>query len=255
MKPEISEFSFGFAAVESLIRSLPGGVQGAPFFPTQASEGKDGGFDVRLDSPGGLLFVQFKRSDVMTRRSAIGSDYFPGRFYRFHLYSRMEYRQHQLLCDLEKTGRTVFYCAPRFSRVDELNQAYVQETVLERSIFFTPLSLSIDSLDGSEHTVSYDDVSDFGILRSTPIRVQATTRSELAEAVHRITSTRQPIRNGLREVYTLLASLASRHLGSLDQPEQTATIEGRDAGTGLSREIARLCRLVVGCECVALWRS
>ena len=248
MRPEISEFSFGFAVVESLIRALPDGVQAAPLFPTQVSEGSTGGYDVRLDRPGGLIFLQFKRSDLMTRRSAIGSEDFHLPFYRFHLYSRMNYRQHQLLCELEKTSNSVYYCAPRLSRVDELNRAYLERTVLEKSIFFTPLSLSIDSLDEREHTVSYDRVSDFGVLRSTPVRVQASSVGELTRDIHSITSTRQTIKEGLYDWYRILAKLAEIHT-NLPRPE---FIELGDAK--FLSEFARLCKIVIGCECIALWR-
>jgi len=46
-------------------------LSAAPIFPSLIEEGKaGGGYDVKLDWPFAPLYLQFKRSECMTRRSA-----------------------------------------------------------------------------------------------------------------------------------------------------------------------------------------
>ena len=69
MTPEISEFSYGFALTNELVGWAP--LAAAPIFPSLLEEGKaGGGYDVHLDAPGTPLYLQFKRSDCMKRKSA-----------------------------------------------------------------------------------------------------------------------------------------------------------------------------------------
>lgn len=70
MVPDISEFSYGFALTRELI-ALTETLKAAPVFPSLIAEGKKGGgYDVNLAVPGFPLFIQFKRSECMIRRSA-----------------------------------------------------------------------------------------------------------------------------------------------------------------------------------------
>jgi len=72
MTPDISEFSYGFALTHELIALAGEPLRAAPIFPSLIEEGRaGGGYDVHLDVPGFPLFLQFKRSDCMVRRSAM----------------------------------------------------------------------------------------------------------------------------------------------------------------------------------------
>jgi hypothetical protein len=120
MIPEISEFSYGFALTNELVGWLELSV--APIFPSLVEEGKaGGGYDVKLDRPGAPLYLQFKRSEYMMRRSAReyrsildqqGQLRVP--FYRFSIMDASKSDQHELLLALDITPNNVFYAAPRF---------------------------------------------------------------------------------------------------------------------------------------------
>ena len=70
MKPDISEFSYGYALTEAFVWDTGLPVIGAPFFPSLIQEGQSGGYDVAVSFSGLLLFLQFKLSHLMTRRTA-----------------------------------------------------------------------------------------------------------------------------------------------------------------------------------------
>lgn len=70
MKPDISEFSYGFALTNELIDRYRLRSAGAPEFPSPYKEGKSGGYDVKL--VGIPVFLQFKVSDCMVKRKKRG---------------------------------------------------------------------------------------------------------------------------------------------------------------------------------------
>lgn len=138
MTPEMSEFSFGFALTAELIHHYRIALMGAPRFPTQNEEGRQGGYDVELPRRGLPLFLQFKRSDCLVRNNAAEASQLGVPYYRMHLMSRRHSDQHALLLDLEGRGNEVYYAAPRFHLMSELNDAYVTNTVAERTSFILP---------------------------------------------------------------------------------------------------------------------
>lgn len=141
MKPDISEFSYGYALTESLIwdSSLP--IVGAPIFPSLIQEGRPGGgYDVALPFNGLLLFLQFKLSEYMKSRGVIEAKkgLINPPFYRMHLRPHRHSRQHDMLLELEAAGNTVFYVAPKFHRPSELSEAYLNRTMIQQSLWWTP---------------------------------------------------------------------------------------------------------------------
>jgi hypothetical protein len=158
--PEISEFSYGFALTNEVVGWLE--LSAAPIFPSLLEEGKaGGGYDVKLDRPGAPLYLQFKRSECMTRRSAReyrsildqgGQLQVP--FYRFPITEATKSDQHELLLALDTGPNQVFYVAPRFHRLHEINDAWRSNAVASRSVFVAPSE--IGSLDDERHTVAFD---------------------------------------------------------------------------------------------------
>jgi hypothetical protein len=117
MTPEICEFSYGFALTNEIVGWAP--ITAAPLFPSLIEEGKaGGGYDVKLDMPVVPLYLQFKRADCMTRRSAreIRRDQLPLSlpFYRFKITESGKSDQHELVLALDDGTCLVFYAAPRF---------------------------------------------------------------------------------------------------------------------------------------------
>jgi len=141
MKPNISEFSYGYAITEELAHWQGTTITAAPVFPSLYQEGQQGGgWDVMLQRPGIPLFLQFKLSDCMGRRSAFEcrEGWFTPPFYRMHIRPARFSEQHEMLLDLENAGNEVYYSAPAFHEPWELNEAYLMHNVKNRSIWIRP---------------------------------------------------------------------------------------------------------------------
>ncbi len=154
MRPDISEFSYGYALTEELVCRSGMPLRAAPLFPSLIAEGRvGGGFDVSIPFVGHLLFLQFKLSDCMVRDTAFECQggYLSPPFYRMHLRPRRHSQQHQLLLDLENRGELVFYAAPHFHTPMELNDAYLNGHVIDRSIFVQPSQIGPLPDDANHH--------------------------------------------------------------------------------------------------------
>lgn len=164
LKPDISEFSYGFALTSELIHYYQFPLISAPIFLTQHQESKSGGYDVALPRQGRPLFVQFKRCDILTTTGAKHAVEMGLPYYRMYLRATRYSQQHPLLLKLENEGE-VFYVAPRFHTSVELNKYYFANSIADRSSFIEPSTIgSIDdsnhhveiSSDGSHHKVCSD---------------------------------------------------------------------------------------------------
>lgn len=142
---------------------------------------KGGGYDVKLDMPGVPLYLQFKRADCMTRRSAreISKDKvrLSVPFYRFAITQAGKSDQHPLLVELDDGTNQVFYAAPRFHELAQINQAWSAGEVAGRSIFVRPTA--IGSLDFYSHHIAYDEHRAY--LCSQPRPVEFVTAAGIAE--------------------------------------------------------------------------
>ncbi|MEK7949541.1 hypothetical protein [Luteolibacter soli] len=154
MKPDISEFSYGFALTDELIHWHGLNLTAAPVFPSLFQEGQPGGgYDVRLDRPGMPLFIQFKLSHKMKRRSAVEAKrgLLKVPFYRMHLRPARHSSQHEMLIDLEQLGQEVYYSAPAFHTPQELNEAYLKHEVKIKSLWIKPSVIGALPDDGEHH--------------------------------------------------------------------------------------------------------
>lgn len=155
MVPRLSEFSYGYALTEQLVRQL-GPLAAAPRFPSLLEEGRLG-YDLELTMPlKASMFIQFKLSDRMVRKNV--TELRPPTplpinlpFFRMHLWPRSESNQHALLHALAAAGEEVYYAAPEFDTVDELNTAYVNGTVVQQSAFFNPADIGLLPDDEKHH--------------------------------------------------------------------------------------------------------
>jgi hypothetical protein len=141
MKPDISEFSYGYALTDELIHWHGTSLTAAPVFPSLYQEGQTGGgYDVMLQRPGLPLFLQFKLSDCMIRSSAqeVQDGLFNVPYYRMHIRPARHSEQHEMLLDLESRGNEVYYLAPAFHTPEELNDSYLTHQVRARSLWLRP---------------------------------------------------------------------------------------------------------------------
>jgi len=127
MRPDISEFSYGYAVTKAFVERWRPHLTAAPVFPSLLEEGQVG-YDVQLQRRGIPLFLQFKLSECIVRSTAVEFKHqlpvsLP--FYRMLLRLARHSDQHELLCDLEATGAKVRYVAPMFHTTDQFNQAYL----------------------------------------------------------------------------------------------------------------------------------
>lgn len=210
MTPEISEFSYGFALTNEMVGWAP--IAAAPLFPSLIEEGKaGGGYDVKLDLPGVPLYLQFKRADCMkTRRAREISDHnlkisLP--FYRFKITESGKSDQHELLLALDDGSCLVFYAAPRFHRLIEINDAWQKNLVATSSIFVAPST--IGPLNADSHHVAYDQR--LAWLCSDPHEIDFLSSSSLMQAVSsRIHSDPRPFRDKIPELIPSLRDAESR---------------------------------------------
>lgn len=154
MKPDISEFSYGYALTDELINWQGTQLTAAPVFPSLYQEGQaGGGYDVMLQRPGIPLFLQFKLSHCMVRNSAqeVKDGIFLPPFYRMYLRPSRHSDQHEMLLDLENAGNEVYYSAPAFHTPEEFNEAYLLHQVQARSLWMRPSQIGVLPDDGDHH--------------------------------------------------------------------------------------------------------
>lgn len=162
MKSEFSELSFAFAYMADLTKKLSGTLTVAPSFPSTTLEGKKGyGYDVKLGLKGIPVFLQFKLAHCM--KSGNSGEFSKGVFlqgspvdpvYRFYLMALGKSRQTSLMLKLEKKHDLVFYVAPAFHKVSELNSHFASSSVDSHSRSIRPSRIK-KMPDKLEHFVSY----------------------------------------------------------------------------------------------------
>jgi len=228
--PEISEFSYGFALTNEIVGWS--GLASAPIFPSLIEEGKkDGGYDVKLDQPGAPLYLQFKRADYMTRSSATEIKHhglplsLP--FYRFPITQRNKSFQHTSLVTLDDGSNLVFYAAPRFHMLSEINDAWKANDVAARSIFVAPSAIGL-IYDDDKHHVSYDAVHTY--ICSEPKEIDPVSANSLRNRMlERISSDSRPMREQLPEWLQNIRETRTRARET--QIKVEAEIEARQAST------------------------
>lgn len=157
MKPNISEFSYGYALTEELVKGVGEKITSAPVFPSLYDEGrKGGGWDLKLEKGGIPLFIQFKLSHYLKNANAKErkSGHFSSPYYRMHIRPIHHSKQHELLLDLERSGNEVYYSAPAFHEPKELDDAYLNKIVKNKSIWIKPTDIG-DITDNKEHYVVF----------------------------------------------------------------------------------------------------
>jgi hypothetical protein len=159
MVPNFSEFSYGYALTEQLVRQL-GPQAAAPRFPSLIEEGSLG-YDIELTMPlRASMFLQFKLSDRMVSKNVRELKCSPPLqlnvpFYRMHFWRRNKSHQHKLLHALASKGEEVYYVAPEFSTVAELDAAYMNGSVVQESAFFNPTAIGLLP-DDDEHHLAFE---------------------------------------------------------------------------------------------------
>lgn len=244
MKPGYTEFSFGYAFTENLIRSHLHNVTGAPVFPNLIQEATLG-YDIRIDFPAVPLFFQFKLPELMVRRSAreISVHAIPGLsvpFFRMPMMRRDQSQQHSYLVDLEtRHPGTVFYATPALADLSRFNAAYLAGQVHEETAFFSPLDIGLLP-DDEQHSVAYSSHLTNGWFCSEPQEVRRISFSGITENTQKLFGRKdfQTLETVARETTEAVVN-AIKHRRSRDFREGFVVTED---GDGLSSRIATVLR-------------
>ncbi|SFR57362.1 hypothetical protein [Litoreibacter janthinus] len=172
-----TEFSFGYAITENLVRSSAICPTGAPVFPNLVQEARLG-YDVRIDLPGVPMFFQFKLPSKMVKNNArevaqLGLAGINTPFFRMPLMRRDKSPQHQHLIDWERRfPNCVYYASPTFQHMEDFNAAYVAGTVHIQTAYFSPLAIG-PLPDDTQHNVSYAHDLSVAYRCSEPISIES----------------------------------------------------------------------------------
>lgn len=187
MKLGFTEFSYGYAFTENLIRSSATGPASAPVFPNLVQEAQLG-YDVKIDAPGAPIFFQFKLPELMVRNSAKelampGVTGLSVPFFRMPLMRRDLSSQHQHLINLETRfpGR-VLYASPILDSAAAFNRSYSRASVHRDSALFSPADIG-PLPDNESHVVSYMVSSHVAWRCSEPRKVSARKYDSIADEI------------------------------------------------------------------------
>src|ERR1700691_623257 len=179
METRLTEFKYGYCVTEEFANGKGAGLKAAPYFPSLYIEGKaGGGFDVRI---GSALFLQFKLCHELTRGTAreCQMGLLSPPFYRFSLHRRDQSDQHKMLIELEQQpGNQVYYIAPGFADVGDLNRYYTSGQVITRSALFSPSDIG-PWQDNEPHRISFRPGDNRGWFLSEPKELRLHLRESV----------------------------------------------------------------------------
>lgn len=169
--PDFTELTFGYAYLRELERRhAPGGsFPLAPDFISQNDEAEKG-YDVEVTLNGATpLFIQFKRSFVLTRSTAKevqDGTYSGPQVFRMNLHRRGAYRQHKALQALEAAGSEVQYVTSQIYTRTEFAHAFSQEQIIsDASAHFLPAEIVLPDYS-KDHHVSFRAHDAYGYVYS-----------------------------------------------------------------------------------------
>jgi len=247
LKPNISEFSFGYAFVEHIARTPGLPFAASPVFPSLIREGELG-YDVELISEGVPLFLQFKLSDCLVKRNAKEEPNLGVPYFRMHIRSLRHSEQHRLLLDLENDGELVYYVAPMFHQPNELNDAYLAHEVLLRSMIIEPSAIGHLTIN-EEHYLAFNNNRDV-IVCSKPRKIEkrfAETNYFVSKVEEKVIKWQKSSKSD--DIDILLGRLVemigqSKQRGFWDAIEPTKLLSDRPP----LFQIAYLARMFLDCE-------
>lgn len=164
MKCEFSETQFAFCYVFELIKNNPTKFI-MPWFPNTVQEGREGGgYDVKINlNPqiSGSIFLQFKIPVHLKTKQK----------YKINIDTRS--KQFELLKKLKRPANLVYYCAPKFHTVNQINNLYVNNEIEKNSALFP---IEAFPCDNKQHRLIYEykeNSGSYGELFSKPQNVSA----------------------------------------------------------------------------------
>ncbi|WP_421928788.1 hypothetical protein [Neoaquamicrobium sediminum] len=226
VKVGYTEFSYGYAFTENLIRSSATAPAGAPVFPNLVQEATLG-YDVNINRPGQPQFFQFKLPEHMKRSNVFELTNYvcpklSAPFFRIALMRRDLSDQHENLRNLETAyPNAVFYVAPHLTGTHQFNNSYNKAEVAKDSVYISPRDIG-PLPDDKVHTIAYKAGLNVAYFCSDPREISAKSFSDiektiadrLAEATAPISKTAAEVRNAVMEFATPVVRHAAVGLGA-----------------------------------------
>jgi len=253
MEPSFSEFTYGYALIDSLQKASPSGFRTAPILPSLRSEGKKGvGYDVKIRVTGRPLLLQFKIPMIVERNKLAPPPGFKTPFYRMYLARADRSKQHKSLLHLGSRHKFVYYVTPRFHSTRDLHALFRAGNVASCSAWIRPSTVG-PITDSHAHFVAYESHGNVGFFysgngkRVEPIDWEAFERALAPEPQLRDANVRaaQPILSFAEDVIALCEGATVPI--PMDLPLNSD--EGKIA------RAAWLVRIYLDSELLALWRS
>ncbi|MGC6399493.1 hypothetical protein ACNI3Q_02810 [Sphingomonas sp. FW199] len=150
---------------------------------------------MKLEAPGLPLFLQFKRSDRLTRgtaREIKAGAALTLPYHRIALTARRDSDQHDMLIELDQAPNVVLYAAPMFHQKEEFDDAFLNGEVRARSFFVSPAAIGAFPDEGAHH-LSFDGTT--CVVMSEPKIVPSLGASELESLLlERLQFDKRPLR-------------------------------------------------------------
>jgi len=239
-------------------RGLPAS-SAAPVFPSLIAEGSSGGgYDVKIPLAPVPIFLQFKIPQVVRKKSRKMPPGFSKPYLRMHLRTKRP-NQHQLLLDLEASGKLVAYATPDFWSVTDLDNYYVAQEVPLKTRYFAPSDIGL--LDDKSHQVAYCTGNPAAWLFSEPQRLggkfDAESFGRIISAGVRKAHKQEPL-NFLHNLSAMILELTNSKrpknlTGTLFDHTAKGEMQMDEGGTRVAiaaREAAYLAQVRLGCTLV-----
>ncbi|WP_421698242.1 hypothetical protein [Ancylobacter sp.] len=214
VKVGYTEFSYGYAFTENLIRSSATAPAGAPVFPNLVQEATLG-YDVKINLPGQPQFFQFKLPEHMKRSNAFELTNYvcpklSSPFFRIALMRRDLSDQHENLLDLETTyPNAVFYVAPHLADTHQFNNSYNKAEVAKDSVYISPQDIG-PLPDDKVHTIAYNASLNVAYFCSKPREIPAKSFSDIEKTITgRLAAATAPISRTAAEVRSAVMEFAT----------------------------------------------
>ena len=252
LRPEFSEFTFGYAFTENFANGwIGGGVRSVPIFPSLIQEGRlGGGYDVAIPTHAEPILFQFKVPQIVRRRSRFLPPRFTTPYYRMHLEPGAKSTQHRALLQHARRGRRVYYVSPCFDRLDHLDNHYRSHSVPGQCVYFKPDEIGV--LDDQAHFISFKTATGDAWLFSDPKEATSLDGGRVREEVRAVARRARPTIQREQYYAELSRELVQSIEESVDLPVDYIPVERkRDASNYIYDEL----RKVQPRELLALARS
>jgi len=174
MRLEITNAVYSTALTYELVANYGVKILGAPTFPSLAEEAF---YKADAQQTAIPLFLQYKQGEHFVGNTASLKDYWDTPYYRFVIQSKSKIKNHELLLGLTEISQMVFYAAPEFHTKTEFYRHLMQQTLLERSTFWSPRAIGVLA-EKKRYTASYKNGVEHGVLQPGDGRIEGLTRGK-----------------------------------------------------------------------------